>query len=116
MVGTNVTFFPMILLGYGGMPRRYAGYDLTVGPLSYFADLHAIATVGVYLLALGQLIFVYNVVVSWLEGPEVERGDPWALEEDGLLTHEWTWFERKLESRPAELAVADGGSDDAENE
>ncbi|MFC4451521.1 cbb3-type cytochrome c oxidase subunit I [Halorussus aquaticus] len=106
MVGTNVTFFPMILLGYGGMPRRYAGYDLTVGPAAYFADLHQIATVGVYLLALGQLVFVWNVVTSWLEGPEVEDGDPWDLADDGLLTHEWAWFERKRETA---LAATDGG-------
>jgi len=104
MVGTNVTFFPMIMLGYGGMPRRYAGYDLPVGPTAYFADLHQIATIGVYLLAIGQLIFVWNVVTSWLEGPEVEDADPWDLERDGLRTHEWTWFERKRE-----MALTDGG-------
>ncbi|WP_115865044.1 cbb3-type cytochrome c oxidase subunit I [Halorussus litoreus] len=111
MVGTQLTFFPMIMLGYGGMPRRYAGYDLTVGPVSYFADLHQLATVGVYLLALGQLIFVWNVVTSWLEGPAVESGDPWNLEQDGLRTHEWAWFERKQETALTESdqTMADGG-------
>ncbi len=109
MVGTNVTFFPMILLGYGGMPRRYAGYDLTVGPAAYFADLHQVATVGVYLLALGQLVFVWNVVTSWLEAPRVEDPDPWNLADDGLRTPEWAWFERKVET-----ALADGGGGESD--
>jgi cytochrome c oxidase subunit 1 len=100
MIGSNVTFIAMLLLGYGGMPRRYATY------LPQFADLHVVATVGAFVMAFGQLVFVYNLVVSWLEGPRVESGDPWNLEEDGMLTHEWTWFERKRET---DLALTDGG-------
>nr|WP_197052459.1 cbb3-type cytochrome c oxidase subunit I [Halobellus rufus] len=106
MIGTNLTFFPMIFLGYGGMPRRYAGYDLTVGPVAYFTDLHQLATLGVYVLVVGQLIFVWNVVTSWLEGPEVADADPWDLERDGMVTNEWDWLDRmRFET------VADGGSD-----
>ena len=107
MVGTNLTFFPMIFLGYGGMPRRYGSYDLTVGPVSYFTDLHQIATLGVYILAIGQLIFVWNIVTSWLEGPDIEDGDPWDLDEYGMVTNEWNWLERKRET-----ALADGGSEE----
>jgi cytochrome c oxidase subunit 1 len=106
MVGTNLTFFPMIFLGYGGMPRRYAGYDLPVGPVSYFTDLHQLATLGVYVLAVGQIIFVWNVVTSWLEGPEIADADPWNLAEHGLYTNEWDWLRRKRET-----ALVDGGSE-----
>jgi len=105
MIGTNLTFFPMVLLGYGGMPRRYAGYDLTVGPVGYFADLHQLATVGVYILAIGQLIFVWNLVSSWLEGRPIEDSDPWNLDEHGLLTNEWGWLQQHQET-----ALVDGGS------
>lgn len=98
MVGTNLTFFAMILLGYGGMPRRYATY------LPQFATLHQVATVGALILLVGQMIFVWNFVQSWLEGRKVEDGDPWDLAADDLTTAEWTWFERKLET-----AVTDGG-------
>jgi cytochrome c oxidase subunit 1 len=107
MVGTNLTFFPMVLLGYGGMPRRYASYDVTVGPLQYFTDLHVLATVGAFVLAVGQILFVWNVVVSWLEGPRVESGDPWDLDRDGTPGREWQWL---TDNRKP--TVADGGTDE----
>nr|WP_201289511.1 cytochrome c oxidase subunit I [Halobaculum saliterrae] len=106
MVGTNLTFFPMVLLGYGGMPRRYAGYDLTVGPVGYFADLHQLATLGAFVLAIGQLIFVWNLVSSWIEGRPIEGSDPWDLDDHGLLTNEWGWLQRHRET-----ALVDGGTE-----
>jgi cytochrome c oxidase subunit 1 len=111
MVGTNVTFFPMVMLGYGGMPRRYASYELAVGPVAYFTDLHQIATVGAYLLVVGQIVFLWNIVTSWLEGPEIDGPDPWDLEPEGLLTNEWRWFEHDRVP-----ALADGGADADEDE
>ncbi|WP_237560568.1 cbb3-type cytochrome c oxidase subunit I [Halostella litorea] len=103
MVGTHLTFFPMVLLGYGGMPRRYATYELTVGPQAYFVGLHQLVTLGAFVLAAGQLIFVWNLIVSWLEGKRVEDGDPWDLAERGLKTREWDWFEQQR-------TAPDGGS------
>jgi cytochrome c oxidase subunit 1 len=103
MIGTNVTFFVMILLGYGGMPRRYATY------LPQFATLHQLATAGAFLLLIGGIIWTYNLVVSWLEGPVVQDGDPWNLDRESLRTAEWSWFERKIET-----AVTDGGEPDEE--
>jgi cytochrome c oxidase subunit 1 len=98
MVGTNLTFFAMILLGYGGMPRRYATY------LPQFVTLHQVASVGAVLITVAQLIWLFNVVQSYYEGPVVEDGDPWNLRTDGLYTAEWDWFDRKRET-----ALADGG-------
>jgi cytochrome c oxidase subunit 1 len=100
MIGSNVTFIAMLLLGYGGMPRRYATY------LPQFTNLHVVATVGAFIMGFGQLIFVYNLVVSWLEGRRVESGDPWDLEDNGMKTKEWAWFERKRET-----AITDGGDE-----
>ncbi|WP_132058565.1 cytochrome c oxidase subunit I [Halorussus amylolyticus] len=107
MIGSNVTFFAMLFLGYGGMPRRYATYVFDNPELvSLFTNLHLLATVGAFIMGLGQLIFVWNIVTSWLEGPKITSSDPWDLEDDGLLTKEWTWFERKQE-----MAVTDGGEE-----
>ena len=101
MIGTNVTFFAMILLGYGGMPRRYANY------LPQFATLHQVATLGALILLVGQIIFVWNFVQSWLEAPKVDDGDPWNLRDSNLYTAEWDWFDQKLQT-----AIADGGDEE----
>jgi cytochrome c oxidase subunit 1 len=83
------------------MPRRYATY------LPEFATLHQVATVGALIIFVGQLIWVWNFVDSWLEGPKVEDGDPWNLDDYGLKTAEWQWYERKIET-----AIADGGDEE----
>ncbi|WP_256299449.1 cbb3-type cytochrome c oxidase subunit I [Haloarchaeobius salinus] len=104
MVGTNLTFFAMILMGYAGMPRRYATYNLiTVGPIDLIQTMHVLATVGAFILLVGQIIWLWNMVQSYLEGPRVGP-DPWNLEEDGVDSREWDWFENRLET-----ALTDGG-------
>ncbi len=106
MIGTNLTFFPMVILGYAGMPRRYATYVLEVGPIDLFTLLHQLATLGAFVLAIGQIIFLYNIVTSWLEGPRVADGDPWDLDESGQLGREWDWFgDERLP------AMTDGGEE-----
>ena len=105
MIGTNITFFAMILLGYGGMPRRYATY------LPEFATLHRLATLGALIIFVGQLIWFWNMTSSWFEGKRVEDGDPWNLSEDGVNTVEWQWFSNKLETQ---LATDGGEESDAD--
>jgi len=55
----------------------------------------------------------------------VGSGDPWDLEDDGLKTHEWTWFERKRETAiatdggepsDAKRTSSEHGSDDGSEE
>jgi cytochrome c oxidase subunit 1 len=85
------------------MPRRYATY------LPQFATFHQLATLGAVLMFVGGLVWTYNFVVSWLEGPKVQDGDPWNLRDDDVYTNEWQWFENKQET-----ALADGGDDSEE--
>jgi len=109
MVGTNVTFFSMLVLGYLGMTRRYASYQLTVAgaPLDLITLFHQLASVGAFILFAGQIIFLWNFVSSWLEAPEVEDGDPWDLKESGMADKDFQWHEDRITT-----AVTDGGEDD----
>lgn len=58
-------------------------------------------TIGAWLIFLGGVIFVFNMVQSYIEGPRVEDGGPWNLKDDGLATQEWLWFEDKIETQLA---------------
>ncbi|GAA0270976.1 cytochrome c oxidase subunit I [Halobacterium noricense] len=107
LVGSNLTFLAMLWLGYGGMPRRYATY------LPQFVTAHQIATAGAFLIGISTLLWVWNMVVSWKEGPKVDSGDPWDLDETGQLTNDWEWYEQQRESP---VPATDGGeSDDAQS-
>ena len=55
-------------------------------------------------IAVGQVIWLWNVLQSWMEAPALETGDPWGLDERNQRTHEWRWHERRVET-----AIADGG-------
>ncbi len=101
MVGVNITFFGMILLGYGGMPRRYATY------LSTYAGLHQLVTAGALIMAIGQFIWAWNMVTSWFEGRRVTGEDPWNLREEDTYTAEWSWFDQQ---RQPLMADGEGSS------
>ena len=114
IIGSNVVFLAMILLGYLGHPRRYATYDFGgVAPVDLYSSLHLLATVGAFLMLFGQLIWLWNMFQSWREGPRVESADPWNLEEESQFTREWQWFRSQREDS---VAVTDGGSGEDQDE
>ncbi len=76
-LGANVTFFPMLLLGYDGMPRRVATYS------SEFTTLNRVATLGAFTIAAATCVWIVNVAVS-LRRREPAAADPW-----GGHTLEW---------------------------
>ena len=78
-IGFNLTFFPQHELGLRGMPRRVATYKANAG----FSFLNMLSTIGSYILAVGVLAFVVNVVWSLRRGAPAS-GNPW----DGQ-TLEW---------------------------
>nr|WP_328766412.1 cbb3-type cytochrome c oxidase subunit I [Halomicroarcula nitratireducens] len=100
LVGVNITFFAMQLLGFQGMPRRYVTY------FPKFALLHQVTTAGTYIIGAAIVIWLANMLYSWQYGDRIESGDPWELEADGLLTREWSWFRDRWEERGT-----NGGSD-----
>ncbi|GAC1392913.1 MAG: hypothetical protein NVSMB38_18290 [Ktedonobacteraceae bacterium] len=79
LIGVNLTFFPMHVLGLLGMPRRYYTYADGMG----WNELNLIATLGAFTIAVAILIFIYNVIVS-LKNGEAAGNDPW-----DAFTLEW---------------------------
>jgi heme/copper-type cytochrome/quinol oxidase subunit 1 len=70
-IGFNVTFFPQHLVGLLGMPRRIATYS--EGGLWEWYNL--VSTIGSGIMALGILVFLWNVFYS-RNAPRVGN-DPW---------------------------------------
>ena len=60
LIGFNLTFGPMHILGLQGMPRRIYTYDEGLG----FDFWNMVSTVGAFTIALGVAIFLVNVVTS----------------------------------------------------
>jgi cytochrome c oxidase subunit 1 len=71
-IGTNLTFFPMFLVGQDGMPRRIARYPQHPG----WATLNRLETVGAFVIAIAIFVFIVNVVVS-LRRRQLAGDDPW---------------------------------------
>jgi cytochrome c oxidase subunit 1 len=72
LIGFNVTFFPMHMLGLMGMQRRIADYPANEG----FTGYNELATAGAFLIALSILIFIVNFVIS-MRKPRTATDDPW---------------------------------------
>jgi cytochrome c oxidase subunit 1 len=71
-VGFNLAFFPQHLLGLDGMVRRIYTYDRP----GWEAE-NLISTIGAYVMAVGILVFVANVI-STKRRPGARAGnDPW---------------------------------------
>jgi len=71
-VGFNLTFFPQFILGYLGMPRRYASYPEELQVLNIFS------TAGASILAIGLIIPLVYFTYSIFFG-EKAPANPWLL-------------------------------------
>ncbi|WP_217596595.1 cytochrome c oxidase subunit I [Cohnella sp. GbtcB17] len=80
-IGFHLTFFIQHFLGLIGMPRRVWTYL----PGQGFDTMNAVSTVGAFLMGIGTIIFVVNVIVSSANKKPV-ADDPW---EDGRSL-EWS--------------------------
>jgi cytochrome c oxidase subunit I len=79
IVGLNLAFFPMHLLGLLGMPRRI--YTYASNPP--WDQLNLTSTVGAFIIGVGVLIFLYNFFMSMRSAPTA-GDDPW-----DAFTLEW---------------------------
>jgi cytochrome c oxidase subunit I len=71
-IGFNLTFFPQFILGYQGMPRRYASYPEELQVLNIFS------TAGASVLGLGLIMPVVYLGHSLLYG-RAAGDNPWML-------------------------------------
>ncbi|MFZ1321816.1 MAG: cbb3-type cytochrome c oxidase subunit I [Ignavibacteria bacterium] len=78
-IGFNTLYFPMFIMGYMGMPRRYYDY------LPEFQIYHIISTVGSWILVSGILLMAYNLINGIWNGKKCTEDNPW-----GGTTLEWT--------------------------
>jgi cytochrome c oxidase subunit 1 len=71
LIGTWGTFIPMHWVGMDGMPRRVADYAAQFGNWNLLISCFA------FMLGAIQLVFVYNMIVSWRFGPKAPA-NPWS--------------------------------------
>jgi cytochrome c oxidase subunit 1 len=76
-IGFNVLYFPMLIVGLMGMPRRYYDY------LPEFTTMNQISTVGSWILIVGLVLMLVNLLISARKGEKAGR-NPW-----GGVTLEW---------------------------
>jgi cytochrome c oxidase subunit I len=76
LIGFNLTFGPMHILGLQGMPRRQFTYVKDYG----FEFWNFVSTVGAFVIALAFLVFALNLLHSWRAhraNPVNPGPDPW---------------------------------------
>ena len=79
LIGVNLAFFPMHILGILGMPRRIYTYPGNLG----WNELNLISTVGAFILGVAIMVFLWNFIVTLRSG-EIAGNDPW-----DAFTLEW---------------------------
>jgi cytochrome c oxidase subunit I len=79
LVGLNLAFFPMHILGLLGMPRRVYTYPGDLG----WNEMNLLSSIGAFIIGVSVLIFIYNIIYT-LKNGEKASSDPW-----DAFTLEW---------------------------
>ena len=83
ILGTYSIYLPMHYLGFQGVPRRYFAMGNTDFLPESAQALNASITIAAIFVALTQLVFFYNILVSLRNGKKADS-NPW-----GATTLEW---------------------------
>ncbi len=79
-IGFNILYFPMFIMGWLGMPRRYYDY------LPEYTTYHQISTIGSWIMIIGMIIMFYNLLKSVKYGEKIDAKAVWKYGE----TLEWS--------------------------
>ena len=77
-IGFNICYFPMLILGWEGMPRRYFDY------VPQYSTLHLIVSIGSFIMVTGIFLMLANLIYGMFKGAKAPS-NPW-----GGATLEWT--------------------------
>ena len=66
LIGFNLTFFPMHILGLEGQPRRTYTYATGMG----WDNLNLLVSIGSFVIALAVLVFLVNIILQHAAGRE----------------------------------------------
>jgi len=77
LIGFNILYFPMLILGIMGMPRRYYDY------LPEFTFLNQVSTIGSWITVTSMIVLIINLMVAARKGKRAPD-NPW-----NGITLEW---------------------------
>ena len=77
-IAFNFTFAPLFALGLMGMPRRVVTYAIHLQPLNIWVSVWA------FMIGLSMLVFLFNLVYSYVFRRELAPANPW-----GSKSLEW---------------------------
>ena len=72
-IGFNALYFPMLFLGYYGMPRRYHTYP----DIPIFNTLQMASTIGSWVVVTGVIIVLSVWIHALLKGKRNTEANPW---------------------------------------
>jgi len=96
-LGFNTLYFPMFILGWQGLPRRYYDYP------PEFQELNVVSTVGSWIVAVGLILLFTNLLRSARKGAQAGM-NPW-----GGTTLEWRTTSPPPEENFEEIPVVTEG-------
>jgi cytochrome c oxidase subunit 1 len=76
LIGAYVVFFPMHFAGLAGEPRQYAQLTGTAAFLENLLPMERFITVAAFFLVAAQLLFLWNLLHSWIRGQK-SSPNPW---------------------------------------
>ncbi|MDP4116814.1 MAG: cbb3-type cytochrome c oxidase subunit I, partial [Bacteroidota bacterium] len=98
LIGFNLLYFPMLIMGWLGMPRRYYSY------LPEFQPFHVASTIGSWILITGLIILFANLIIALRKGKIVAEKNIWGGE-----TLEWQTATPPIVENFEEIPVVESG-------